>query len=332
MNKIYQLMQWIQQGHLKAKNLPQALEVTHAVASPAQQFIFWQRFLLIGGAFTFISSVIFFFAFNWDDLGRLFKLALVQFLFVLSLAPLLKFNAAHPVGQLALGTAALMLGACLALIGQTYQTGADTYELFLYWAVLLTPWLILSQQVFIAFLVWLLSNLALYLYHWHFSGLFFVFDILATTYTWQALSLNLVFLIVLETYAKFDNKFGLPSLISAIFIYTAFLATDFALYNISFTSFIVWLSILSPSFYFYRYKKLNVLHLSVILLSAIFYLNFYLAVKIFNDYLGAGFISLIFFITCFFAGRYLKNIYQLSNPPKNVATPNANLVEGHKHD
>jgi len=36
--------------------------------------------------------------------------------------------------------AVMLTGALLALFGQTYQTGADVYELFLGWALLTLPW------------------------------------------------------------------------------------------------------------------------------------------------------------------------------------------------
>ncbi|MCP5961019.1 DUF2157 domain-containing protein, partial [Klebsiella pneumoniae] len=35
----------------------------------------------------------------------------------------------------------LMIGLSLAVIGQVYQTGADSYLLFLIWTLLLLPWL-----------------------------------------------------------------------------------------------------------------------------------------------------------------------------------------------
>ncbi len=57
----------------------------------------------------------------------------------------------------------LMLGLSLAVIGQIYQTGADSYQLFLLWALLLLPWLYRPNiGVFALFCV--VSQLALYFY------------------------------------------------------------------------------------------------------------------------------------------------------------------------
>jgi len=47
-----------------------------------------------------------------------------------------------PAGKLALLLAVLLTGALLALFGQTYQTGANVYELFFGWAALTLPWVV----------------------------------------------------------------------------------------------------------------------------------------------------------------------------------------------
>jgi uncharacterized membrane protein len=43
-------------------------------------------------------------------------------------------------GQIALSLAAVVAGALLAVFGQLYQTGADPFELFLTWALIIVPW------------------------------------------------------------------------------------------------------------------------------------------------------------------------------------------------
>ena len=40
--------------------------------------------------------------------------------------------------------AALLVGALLALVGQTYQTGADTFELFAVCAAAILPWVLVA--------------------------------------------------------------------------------------------------------------------------------------------------------------------------------------------
>jgi uncharacterized membrane protein len=61
-------------------------------------------------------------------------------------------------------SAGVLVGVFLAIFGQVYQTGADSFVLFLEWAVLIFGWAIISR--FRAYWVlWvLLSNLAVWLY------------------------------------------------------------------------------------------------------------------------------------------------------------------------
>src|SRR5690606_38724138 len=68
--------------------------------------------------------------------------------------------------------AAVAVGGLLALVGQIYQTGADPWQLFLLWAVLLLPWLLVVRTVFLGMLCALLLNLAAALYLNVFNGRF----------------------------------------------------------------------------------------------------------------------------------------------------------------
>ncbi|WP_290437262.1 DUF2157 domain-containing protein [Aeromonas caviae] len=72
---------------------------------------------------------------------------------------------------------ALNLGALLALVGQTYQTGADPWQLFATWALMLLPLAALGRSPLLWTLAWLLGQLALVLY-WRLGllDLFFSFN------------------------------------------------------------------------------------------------------------------------------------------------------------
>jgi len=112
---------------------------------------------------------------NWQHASRLAKLAGVQALLaviVLLAAWAYRRGRANDhnfsAAACLTGLAGVCTGALLALVGQIYQTGADTWELFLLWAVLLLPWLLATRTVFLALLLAVLLNvsLALYLYLW----------------------------------------------------------------------------------------------------------------------------------------------------------------------
>jgi len=116
---------------------------------------------------------------NWDQASSLQKLAGAQILLaVLVLAALwcARDRGAQQAGQAGRGNhnftatahlaglAGVAVGALLALIGQIYQTGADAWQLFLAWAILLIPWLLTQHTVFLGLLFAVVLNTALGLY------------------------------------------------------------------------------------------------------------------------------------------------------------------------
>lgn len=81
-------------------------------------------------------GVILWIAANWDTLGRFGRFALLQAVFlVMCVGALVKPSARVPLGLMAL----LTIGGLFAYFGQTYQTGADPWQLFAVWAVLSLP-------------------------------------------------------------------------------------------------------------------------------------------------------------------------------------------------
>ncbi|MFM9434906.1 putative membrane protein [Janthinobacterium sp. CG_23.3] len=73
---------------------------------------------------------------NWETFGRFGRFALIQVVFTAMCAGALWRPAARvPLALLAL----LAIGGLFAYFGQTYQTGADPWQLFALWAVLALP-------------------------------------------------------------------------------------------------------------------------------------------------------------------------------------------------
>lgn len=115
-------------------------------------------------------GVILWIAANWEALGRFGQFALLQALFVVvCVGALVKPNARAPLGLLAL----LTIGGLFAYFGQTYQTGADPWQLFAVWAVLGLP-LALSVRSDVLWTPWALivtTGISLWVYahtsrHW----------------------------------------------------------------------------------------------------------------------------------------------------------------------
>ena len=106
----------------------------------------------------------FFVAANWSAFPVAGRFALVQTAFGVSVGLALWRPPPHPAGRYALLGAFIAAGALLALFGQTYQTGADVYELFLTWTLIGLP-LVLAAQWSVAWAAWtLVLNVSLLLF------------------------------------------------------------------------------------------------------------------------------------------------------------------------
>lgn len=95
--------------------------------------------LAVGVGFT-VAGIIFFFAYNWEELPKFAKLGIVEVLLVASvlLATFTHWN--KLVKQILLTGATFLIGTLLAVFGQIYQTGADAYDLFLGWTLFTILW------------------------------------------------------------------------------------------------------------------------------------------------------------------------------------------------
>ena len=99
----------------------------------------------LGGAHL-LAGVVFFFAYNWDDLAPFAKFAILQGAILVSFASALFVRLDSPLGEGLLIATSVFTGVLFAVIGQVYQTGADAWELFAAWALLILPWAIASKS------------------------------------------------------------------------------------------------------------------------------------------------------------------------------------------
>ena len=136
MNERLALYGWIERHRL---GVPQARSL-FALAGlgtepPAVQRRFWIVVAVLAAALGGLG-VILWLAANWDGFGRLGRFALLQgALVVMALGAALQARPRPPLGLMAL----LCIGALFAYFGQTYQTGADPWQLFALWACLALP-------------------------------------------------------------------------------------------------------------------------------------------------------------------------------------------------
>ena len=123
-----------------------------------------RRALLAAGLAHLLAGVIFFFAFNWADLPAMAKFALLGGAAAAAALAAIRAGLDSPAGQALLISASVLLGALLAVIGQVYQTGADAYELFAFWALLILPSVAVSRSA-AHWVLWLaVTGLAIWFY------------------------------------------------------------------------------------------------------------------------------------------------------------------------
>ncbi len=124
------------QHKLDAAGAQRLAQLAGVNREPAQLAVWLPRGVAILAAALGGFGVILWIAANWETLGRFGRFALLQALFlVVCVGALVKPHARAPLGLLAL----LTIGGLFAYFGQTYQTGADPWQLFAVWALLALP-------------------------------------------------------------------------------------------------------------------------------------------------------------------------------------------------
>ncbi len=121
------------------------------------------RYLKILGLALITVSLLYLMAANWWMLPDPVQLAIPMLILFCSAVASIYFDQQEWVRQSLDTVSGLMLGLSLAVIGQIYQTGADSYLLFLLWSALLLPWLYHSN-IGIFIMLCVVSQLTLYLY------------------------------------------------------------------------------------------------------------------------------------------------------------------------
>lgn len=147
-------------GLLDAPALERALRITHHLPDQRGWRRFIDRSLLVLGILFLLSGIFFFFAYNWADMHDFAKLGVIQAALLIAVGLTQWLGLGRLTGKVALLAAALLVGALLAVFGQVYQTGANSYRLFLNWALLIVPWALISGFAPLWFALLVLANLA----------------------------------------------------------------------------------------------------------------------------------------------------------------------------
>lgn len=251
------ILKWAEKGHLAAERVEEAMRASDALPDRADWRYFINQLLLWSGTVLLAAGVIFFFAYNWKEIGNFARFGLVELLIVAAVGGCMWFDTERSAGKASLFAVSLFTGALLALFGQTYQTGADTFELFIAWAIIILPWAAVGRLPALWVLLIALINVAVTFYFRAFPGVFgllfgpekqlwvlFAFNSIALV-LWELFSSHFTWLrerwatrllgfagggliTTLAIIAVFDHK---PGFNSAFIVYPFWLAAIYACYR-----------------------------------------------------------------------------------------------------
>ena len=293
------------------------------------------------GVLAIASSVMFFIAYNWDDLGHFAKFGLVQALIVAAifvywfsgkkgnvtvkkLADVDSENAnvkdsVNIIGQAALLSASLLLGVLLAFYGQTYQTGADTWQLFFFWAVLILPWVLIAKFPAL-WIVWIaLINLSAVLYFQVFRGILDTIFSADVGLVWVVALTNTAALIIWEL---LENRWKWLSetwairtlaLVSGASLTVLVIHAIFDDWSTLPLAGILWFVVMVLVYIVYRKRKTDLFMLAIACLSGLVVITSAVGDALFNkadiDEIAAFFVMTILVITLGgFAAKWLKAV------------------------
>ena len=159
-----QLYTLVEKGLLDADQLLACEKKLNLIPTATDWKVFLSRLFLFLGTSLFALGILLFFAYNWQEMSRFSKLALLSG-FILAAVLLTHFKGTESLaGKAGLVLASIITGGLLATYGQIYQTGADPYNLFLGWAALSLGWVFLARMQAMWFMTLMLANLAFILY------------------------------------------------------------------------------------------------------------------------------------------------------------------------
>ena len=331
--------QLLKQGALPVSHADVA--ATHLEVYPTKQtwLAFFDKALLVIGVVALVLSLVFFIAYNWMNMGKMGKFALVEGALVISIALYvgLSFRRRFQlIRQLSLLIASVITGSLLALFGQVYQTGADTWQLFFGWAILITPWVLIARFPAL-WLLWLgLVNASLVLY-------FNVADFAFANYLYQGIlqigllaavnfiALNL-WLFFIEnkrnsqttipesvSYTKVDLHWStyVTGLLSTYFITHLAIITIFDSIDILSLSITLILWVIWCGFIYWRFYKrsINLLMLTYLCGSIIIVVTMWGTRLFINGWNAGGFLVLATLLIGMSSGSviWLRNIMHLNN-------------------
>ncbi len=288
----------------------------------------WQRvvkiFLLVGGGLSIAIGIGFFIAFNWTELGRVGKFAVV-------IAALLAATTSYVISpkdsivcHASEVVVVLLMGTLLALFGQIYQTGADRWQLFARWALLVLPFVFVTRS-FWAWIVWLLvADIAVVLFAASMSFSLFWLWVDEVVVYWALGLFNALFALAMTVLPGLvSDRRWRAGLVQTAVITAGTCASLLAINTIlvgashALPGFVAWLVTMAIIYYAYRVRTLNLVLMSGFALSAIA-VSVALFIRLVGEVLGNFDAGMLLMIALFilglatYAGRWLYGLQRVS--------------------
>lgn len=144
----------------------EACEAARAILRPNHHWWLWaNRILLYIGSALLLAGVIFFFAYNWARMSSVAKLCMIETGLWACAVGALKRGLDQMSGKVLMLAACVLVGVLLAVFGQVYQTGADAYENYVLWALLIFPWVAITRFGAL-WMVWLIVTNVAAIFFW----------------------------------------------------------------------------------------------------------------------------------------------------------------------
>lgn len=116
-----------------------------SLLAPPREWMKWIfRLLAILGVTFILAAIMFYCAYNFYNIPKMMKFASLSALITIFIAGFYALKSKPLLSELSLFAACFMIGVFWAVFGQIYQTGADSYLLFLAWGLLIIPFTFLS--------------------------------------------------------------------------------------------------------------------------------------------------------------------------------------------
>jgi uncharacterized membrane protein len=314
-NKIIEL---IDQGAIPPNNIDDALTVLNIVPDGKAWRTFIDHLLLWLGGLALACAGVFFIAYNWNDIGRFAKFGMVEAFIVLAIVAYWKLGAHAVAGKVSLLLATIFLGVLLALYGQTYQTGADPWQLFFNWALLMLPWAFIGRFPAIWVLWVVLINLTIVLYHQAFRGAFWLMIDSSTDMLWLVFFCNALALATWELLGNIWHWLAERWAIRLLAIGAGVPVTWLALHAIfdqeetGILPAVVWALFLAALYLVYRKMKHDLFMLAGGCLSGIVIVVSFMAKHMLDDFDEGAFLVLALVVIGLGAGAavWLRNIHR----------------------